>query len=266
MTQLIRTEPRVGVVIPAYNEQALIGGALESLYCQQGIDRFELVVVDNGSTDGTREVVDRFARAHDDFKLTVVEESRKGTGYAVSTGFEYLLSGGFNTIARTDADCIVGRKWLSSGVNSFERRGDLQTVTGPIMPREDDEYFRSTDKFVWPVAQAFGRIAFALLHKEPGAIRHAPGGNIMIRSSAYERVEGYVLGSIDEVDEDVDLTVKLRKEFGARSLGWNRGMEVYTSMRRLRQMGLLGMFDAYIVHPHDENTRAKASGGTMDIR
>ncbi len=52
--------PDVSIIIPARNEEANLGACLESLTAQTGVD-FEIIVVDDGSTDRTREIAQSFA-------------------------------------------------------------------------------------------------------------------------------------------------------------------------------------------------------------
>ena len=78
--------PYLSVVIPAYNEEARIGSSLATVggYLRaQGIEA-EILVVDDGSTDGTRELVTQFLVDHPGRLLTNVEN--RGKGYAVRRG------------------------------------------------------------------------------------------------------------------------------------------------------------------------------------
>ena len=64
-----------------------------------------LLVVDNGSTDGTAELARRFA-APRPFPVQVLTEPEKGVGCAVDTGFRHAIAPGRTLLARTDADCL----------------------------------------------------------------------------------------------------------------------------------------------------------------
>ena len=93
------------VVIPAYNEAPGITATLTALRHQRNRE-FRVVVVDNGSTDSTVEIVDEFASAHPDLDLTLIHEPQKGTGAAADTGMRYAIEAGAVRLARTDADCV----------------------------------------------------------------------------------------------------------------------------------------------------------------
>ena len=74
--------PRVSVVIPTYNRADLVGHAIRSAL-DQTMDDLEVIVVDDGSTDGTPDVLARFA----DPRVRVIHQANKGISSALNTGF-----------------------------------------------------------------------------------------------------------------------------------------------------------------------------------
>ncbi|HEY4457222.1 MAG TPA: glycosyltransferase family 2 protein [Pseudonocardiaceae bacterium] len=117
---------RMSVVLPAYNEAANLPAVLACLCDQRGpdgvLDRswYELVVVDNNSTDDTVEITQRFAEAHPDLAIHVVPETEQGVSCARRTGMRFA---GIRSRAReaddsrfflvsADADCRVDPDWL----------------------------------------------------------------------------------------------------------------------------------------------------------
>ncbi len=79
--------PEVSIVIPARNEAGTIERALDSAVRQAWpLDALEVVVVDNGSTDGTARVVRRFAQRHPELSVRVVREPRPGVSRARNRG------------------------------------------------------------------------------------------------------------------------------------------------------------------------------------
>jgi len=113
----------ISVVIPAYNEERYLGRCLQALRAQSyPASRFEIIVVDNGSTDATADI----ARC---FGVRIVSEPRKGVARARQTGFEAARS---EIIASTDADTTVPAFWLARIAAHFEADPDLGAVYGPV--------------------------------------------------------------------------------------------------------------------------------------
>lgn len=103
-------EPRVTVVVPCLNAADTIGGQLDALARQQLPEPWEVVVADNGSTDGTAEVVHRWADRLPG--LRVVDASqRRGAGHARNRGVEAARG---ESVAFADADDEVGDGWLAA--------------------------------------------------------------------------------------------------------------------------------------------------------
>ncbi len=102
----MQARPRLSIVIPAYNEAARIHGSLEAVtrYFARTGEAVEVIVVDDGSIDGTAEVVDRFAagRPKDTVSIEVLRNGRnRGKGYSVKHGV--LLARG-DRVLISDAD------------------------------------------------------------------------------------------------------------------------------------------------------------------
>src|SRR5262249_889283 len=84
---LMRPQPELSIIIPAYNEQGRIEPTLRAYlgYCQEQERNVELIVVDDGSTDGTTSTVERLAEEYSELRLIRLAENR-GKGYAVRSG------------------------------------------------------------------------------------------------------------------------------------------------------------------------------------
>jgi GT2 family glycosyltransferase len=116
--------PTVSVVVTARNAQGEIEECLASLLAvDYPPDRHELVIVDNGSTDRTAEIVQRHP-------VTYLREPRRGVSYARNTGIE-ATSG--EIVALTDTDCVVSTGWLSELAKGFSDQS-AGAVAGAIVP------------------------------------------------------------------------------------------------------------------------------------
>ncbi len=107
-----RCDPDVSVVIAVRNDAEGLRDTLSALAGQDfGDDRFEVIVVDDGSTDRTREVARAFSFVH------LIERAESGGSYVARN--EGLRSARGKVIAITDADCQPDRGWLSAGWESL---------------------------------------------------------------------------------------------------------------------------------------------------
>ncbi|MFA6307205.1 MAG: glycosyltransferase family A protein, partial [Patescibacteria group bacterium] len=99
---------RASVVIPAHNEEKNISATIRALLAQSHPD-FEIIVVNNASTDRTAEIAEGFP-------VKVVHESRKGLLWARERG---RLEATGDIVVNIDADCLPDEDWLSRGTAHF---------------------------------------------------------------------------------------------------------------------------------------------------
>ena len=227
----------LAVVVPAYNEESAIGQTLNALYQQQLYDPALHVVVNNASTDNTREVVTAFGCKHDGFPLTIVDEAEKGTGRAADTGFRYAIDQGYQLIARTDADTLPKQNWAQTIVDNLGSTPQLQLLSGNQLPRHDDEWYRRRDRILWPLGIAVGRYV-SWGNRGTGVVI---GNNMATTAAAYTEVGGFPRTKIEEIDEDRAYERKVTERYGKDAVRLALNMQVYTSMRRLRSLGYMGL-------------------------
>jgi glycosyltransferase involved in cell wall biosynthesis len=101
--------------------------ALESLLDQQGNVRYEVLIVDNGSTDDTRQVVDATRTSSQNVPVTYLYEPRPGVSYGRNAGVELAKA---PIIAFTDDDCRPASNWVESIVRAFEQHPDVDCIGG----------------------------------------------------------------------------------------------------------------------------------------
>jgi glycosyltransferase involved in cell wall biosynthesis len=91
---------RVGVVVPAYNEEEQIDGVLETM--PQFVDR--IFVVDDGSPDATSEHVERWVKKRGSRVELIRHDGSRGVGAAIASGYKAALAGDMEVIAVMDGD------------------------------------------------------------------------------------------------------------------------------------------------------------------
>jgi glycosyltransferase involved in cell wall biosynthesis len=111
--------PRVSVIIPTYNRASLVGAAIESVL-DQGYPNLELLVIDDGSTDDTAEVVERFGTS-----VRYVRQANAGAASARNRGIE--LAGG-ELAAFLDSDDLFLPGKLKEQVQCFQQQPALVLV------------------------------------------------------------------------------------------------------------------------------------------
>ncbi|WP_258948301.1 glycosyltransferase [Lentzea californiensis] len=112
---------RLSVVLPVFDEAANIEAVLQSLRDQEDIDHatYEIVLVDNNSTDDTVEIARRFAESSP-VDIHVISEREQGVACARRAGMEFAVRRSRNRkdpgerfyLVSADADCRVDRRWL----------------------------------------------------------------------------------------------------------------------------------------------------------
>jgi len=112
MTEVTLSKPLVSVIIPTYNRAHFLPDAIESVLAQT-YKNWELIVVDDGSTDNTREVVARFGG-----QVCYLYQENKGCGAARNTGIEYARG---EYIALLDSDDVWYPDKLALQVDLFKR-------------------------------------------------------------------------------------------------------------------------------------------------
>ena len=120
--------PRVSVIMPAFNRAATIGAAIDSVLAQD-LDDFELVVVDDGSSDATAVV----ARSYDDPRINVIALAQnRGSNAARNAGIRAARA---PLIAFLDSDDAYLPHKLSCVVSEFAARPDLEVLVDSFIKR-----------------------------------------------------------------------------------------------------------------------------------
>jgi glycosyltransferase involved in cell wall biosynthesis len=185
---------KVSIVIPAYNEEKYIASTIEAVLAQNYPD-FEVIVVDNASTDKTSEIAANYP-------VTVVYEARKGLLWAREAGRKHATG---EIIVNTDADCTPDPEWLTRGVSYFTSYS-IVAVTGPVHYFDAGPVFRHVTSFIQTTFYPFFSKLFQLFRI--GAV--LIGGNNFIRASVLKTVGGYNT-AIEFYGEDTDTAKRLMK-------------------------------------------------------
>ncbi len=228
------------VVVPAYQEAAGMGDTLECLAAQT--DRgFTLVVVDNGSTDGTADVARGFAPVAP-FPVHVIEEPEQGVGCAADTGFRYAIARGATMLLRTDADCLPHSGWVAAGRAALAAGAGM--VCGRLRARRDENGLLARTGFVVLVvlANALGKLRPSNRDRAFRApYRMHAGNNMAITAELYLAV-----GGMPRRGAPTDQIFRNRVRRQTSAIVYSRAMVVGNSTRRLKTYGVLGTARWYL--------------------
>ena len=129
--------PFVSIIVPVYNGADYIENCIASLLrLKYPKEKYEVIVVDNNSTDPTAAVIKKYA-------VKYALEDRVQTSYAArNTGIKAARG---EIIAFTDADCIADENWVKNGVKTFEIRhvGGVGGQVKPYKPRNYIERYQA---------------------------------------------------------------------------------------------------------------------------
>lgn len=234
-------EPPFWVVVPFFNEEKLLRDTLDSLARQSDLN-FHLLLVDNNSTDRSRAVIDTFADEHPEVLLDTVVERQKGTGAASDTGFRHAIASGARIVARTDADSVPCVDWIAFLKRDF--RGGARIVGGKVEPRTDEQIYRWYDGVIGSVLIGIIERAPRYLYKRPGQrypMFMVPGLNMAIDADLYLAVGGFPRSSIDDIDEDLELHLKVCQVIDRHEAVFDREAVVRCSIRKGKALGYLGI-------------------------
>lgn len=123
---------KIGVVLPVYNEADYLPETLTSLAQQTEKSHFFVVVVDNGSTDKSRQVIQRFSRKNPGMKMVVVDEKRRGARFARQTGFEKAITLGADILLSVDADTVYPKTMIEEVRAKYDKGADTLLLGSAI--------------------------------------------------------------------------------------------------------------------------------------
>lgn len=120
----------VSVVLSTYNRADRLAPALDALLSQSGDVPYEVIVVDNNSTDATRTVVEQTA-ARSDGRLRYVFEPRQGLSYGRNAGIAVARA---PIVAFSDDDVRVAEDWIAQVKRAFDAHPEIDYVGGRVLP------------------------------------------------------------------------------------------------------------------------------------
>lgn len=212
---------KLSVVIPAYNEEAYLQACLESASAELRANAergaFEIVVVDNASTDRTAQIASTFPF------VRVVAEPCKGLTHARQCGLEAAHG---EILAYVDADTRMPPGWIGRVLDTYERDSRVVCVSGPYVYDELPIVKRAFVRLYWLLlAMPFYRFTRYM----------AVGGNFAASKEALLRIGGFDT-TISFYGEDTNIARRLAQ---AGDIVFDMRLVMRTSARRLEDEGFV---------------------------
>lgn len=182
------TEPVVSVLVPILNERRHLPEVLAAMRSQRLDGGIEFLLMDGGSTDGTRAMLD--AAAREDPRIRVLDNPGRTTPCALNVGLRHARA---DYVARMDAHTFYPVDYLAVGLDRL-RRGDVASVSGPALP--------------WGTGRWSRRVALAL------------GSPLGVGASAFRRAIPA------ETEVDASFAGVWRRDFLESLGGWDEGWPI----------------------------------------
>lgn len=191
--------PSVSVVIPAFNEEKSILASVKSVLASNyPKDKFEVIVVNDGSTDSTKNILEDFAQSDPDHNLNVITQENSGKAHSLNNGIKNFAHGVL--IMCLDGDSIITKDTIRNAVRYFENREVMALASNMKIKKEKG------------LLNLIQRLEYAVSYQMKKAqtvfnIEYIIGGvGSMFRKSILEDVCFY---DTNTVTEDIDLTLKI---------------------------------------------------------
>ncbi len=173
---------KLSVVIPTYNDFEVLDKCLQHLNNQSFDEDFEVVVVDDGSTDKTQDVLNQWGKKKSKFKLKTIYQKNKKQGVARNRG---VVESGGDTIIFIGSDILVQENWLNEHKKFHDRFGNDKAIGLGFMtwsPELANDRFRQ-----WLESSGTMLSYKGLKNYEETDFWHFYTGNISMKKSFFEQ-------------------------------------------------------------------------------
>ncbi|MEV0095947.1 bifunctional polysaccharide deacetylase/glycosyltransferase family 2 protein [Streptomyces sp. NPDC050738] len=228
----------VSVIVPAYNERECIANTVRSLAASD--HRIEIIVVDDGSTDGTADIVDALRMPY----VRVVRQRNAGKPAALNNGIEHAR---YDLVVMMDGDTVFEPSTVRELVQPF---GDprVGAVAGNAKVGNRDSLIGAWQHIEYVMGFNLDRRMYDMLRCMPTI----PGAVGAFRREALDRVGGM---SEDTLAEDTDITMALHRDgwhvvYAENARAWTEAPESVQQLWSQRYRWSYGTMQAIWKHRH----------------
>jgi cellulose synthase/poly-beta-1,6-N-acetylglucosamine synthase-like glycosyltransferase len=189
--------PPISIIVPAYNEEVTIQKCLDTLL-QLDYPQYDIIVVDDGSTDQTLDLVQSYANP----KVKIISQPNQGKAHALNTGIKHVEN---EFIVTVDADTTLHKDALQHIAKRFSTDLQLGAIAGNVKVDPEPGLLNALQAAEYTLGINLIRKTQSML----GCVMIVPGPIAALRKVAIEQA-GYF--SEDTFAEDFDITMQILKK------------------------------------------------------
>ncbi|MDA0810909.1 MAG: glycosyltransferase [Verrucomicrobia bacterium] len=236
--------PKISVIVCTFNGVRTLNDCLRWI-ARVDYPDFEVLVVDDGSTENVKAIVEKFSR------VRYIKQKHAGLSAARNLGANKANG---EILAYTDDDCMPDRDWLAHLALAFQRDPELAAVGGPNLPPPAENVIQAC------VIAAPGAPTQVMLSDNDA--EHIPGCNLSVRRSDFEAIKGFE-ECYDVAGDDVDFCWRLqirgkRIGFAAAAFVWH--YRRFTAKAYLKQQVGYGRAEALLMKRHSKRFSLLSGG------
>jgi glucosyl-dolichyl phosphate glucuronosyltransferase len=177
---------KISAVVCTYNREAFLKKALESLGSQTLSHKyFEIVIINNNSTDNTETVCSEFHEKHNDIPFKYFIETEQGLSFARNRGIKESTA---ELLTFIDDDAWLDKNFLEVVVNFMEKQKDVASVGGTILLDYEDKEPNWQTKYL---ASLFGYFKYSDKTEAFKKTDYPRGSNMTFRKSVFDQVGNF---------------------------------------------------------------------------
>lgn len=230
--------PPISIIVPAYNEEITIQKCVNTLL-QLDYSQYEIIVVDDGSTDHTLGLVQSFT----DPRLKLISQPNQGKAHALNTGINHVQN---EFIVTVDADTTLHKDALRHIAKRFSTDHQLGAIAGNVKVDSEPGLLNALQAAEYTLGINLIRKTQSML----GCVMIVPGPIAALRKTAIEQA-GYF--SEDTFAEDFDITMQILKagykiQYEDHALAFTAAPKNLEDLLKQRRRWYRGMIQVLVKH------------------
>ncbi len=213
--------PELSIIIPAYNEEKFISKCLDCVLKQKTNIPYEVIVVNNNSSDRTGEIA--IGKG-----VKVVDEKKQGVTVAKNTGAKVARG---KVLVFVDADCLAPSSYIGRIIKNFSTHPEADVVGGPYIYYDGGVFIR------WITERLNYYYWYFRLIKLFFGVEACSGGNMAIKKNVFDKIGGFneKLEELTDIVPPDDLEICIRLKKSDFKLYYDKNNKVLSSFRRAKR-------------------------------